>query len=261
MKQCNKCEQFKELSEFVKRGSGTRNICKECYNKSKRKTEPKPIPKEGFRYCAVCKVEKPIDSFAVRMSAGKRRTHCYCKECEHKRDNSRYEHKCEKCGIEYRSGKKDSRICHKCRNKEFGAAGGARLAIINRIPQNNPWYGKPRYGTENPNYKPEKTDEEREKGRIIPGYKEWVQAVYERDGYTCQCCGDRKGGNLNAHHLDGYAWNKEKRTDVSNGVTLCDSCHKAFHTTYGFNNNTKEQFAEFQTKYQHGNTEVSQPIA
>ena len=144
MKQCNKCEQFKELSEFVKRGNGTRNICKECYNKSKRKTEPKPTSKEGFRYCADCKVEKPIDLFATRMIAGKRRTYSYCRECERKRNNSRYKHKCEKCGKEYSSGNKSSRICNKCRNEELGAAGRVRLASRNRVPQNNPWYRKPK---------------------------------------------------------------------------------------------------------------------
>lgn len=89
------------------------------------------------------------------------------------------------------------------------------------------------------------TDEERECGRNIEGYSEWRNKVYERDNYTCQCCGDNKGGNLNAHHLNGYHWFKEGRTDVNNGVTLCDECHKNFHDIYGYNNNTEEQYKEF----------------
>lgn len=89
------------------------------------------------------------------------------------------------------------------------------------------------------------TDEEREYGRNIEGYTEWRNKVYERDKYTCQCCGDNKGGNLNAHHLNGYHWFKEGRTDVNNGITLCDNCHKEFHDIYGYNNNTKKQYEEF----------------
>lgn len=50
---------------------------------------------------------------------------------------------------------------------------------------------------------------------------------------------------LKAHHLDGYNWCKEKRFDISNGVTCCDRCHKLFHKIYGRGKNTKEQFIEF----------------
>ena len=246
MKQCVICGQFKELPKFVKRGDKTRNYCKSCYNLSKRKTPMPPTPNDGHKFCAACGVEKPLSEFSLRKSAGKLRPWSYCRECEHKRDNNRYPHKCSRCGKEYRSGKKDSEVCKDCRNADLAAAGAERFRKRNAIPENNPWYGKPRRGPENPNYNPEKTDDERESGRIIPGYKEWVRDVYERDGYTCQCCGDNRGHNLNAHHLDGYNWCKEKRLDVSNGVTLCDDCHTEFHENYGFGDNTKEQFAEFQ---------------
>lgn len=247
MKQCRNCGQHKELTFFVKRGDNTRNICKDCYNRSKRKTPVKPIPKDGFKYCAKCGIEKPVSEFNERLIAGKRRLFSYCKTCEHGVNNSRYAHKCSRCGAEYRSGKNVGFLCKSCHVDDLSSAGRERFKKRNRIPENNPWYGKPRCGPENPNYNPGKTDEEREFGRIIPGYKEWVRAVYERDGYTCQRCGDDRGGNLNAHHLDGYNWCKERRVDVSNGVTLCEVCHTEFHRIYGFHDNTKEQFREFQT--------------
>ena len=103
-------------------------------------------------------------------------------------------------------------------------------------------------GSNNPNYNPKMTDEERERGRKILGYQEFIKEVYKRDNYTCQRCGDNKGGNLVAHHLNGYDTFKEQRTEVNNGVTLCNVCHKEFHSLYGYGNNTKEQYEEWISK-------------
>lgn len=61
--------------------------------------------------------------------------------------------------------------------------------------------------------------------------REWRRAVYERDNYTCQLCGER-GGRLNADHILSYAAHPDKRWDVDNGRTLCVSCHKTT-PTYG----------------------------
>jgi hypothetical protein len=94
-------------------------------------------------------------------------------------------------------------------------------------------------------YNPELSDYDRENGRSIEGYKEWRKQVYERDDHTCQCCGKR-GVPINAHHLESYATNKEIRTSVDNGITLCqNSCHRAFHMIYGIKDNTREQLMEF----------------
>ena len=80
-------------------------------------------------------------------------------------------------------------------------------------------------------------------------YKEWVRNVFQRDNYTCQCCGKR-GGNLNAHHLYNFAEYEDLRYDVENGITFCEECHllgypDSFHTIYGEKNNTPEQVYEF----------------
>ena len=105
-------------------------------------------------------------------------------------------------------------------------------------------------GEDHHNWDPNITDEEREIGRFYPEYKAWRKDVYERDNYTCQICGQRGGHELNSHHLEGYAGNKDLRTTLSNGITLCKDCHDNFHHQYGGNgNNTKEQFKEFKNDY------------
>jgi len=75
-------------------------------------------------------------------------------------------------------------------------------------------------------------------------YKKWRTAVFQRDRHTCQKCGARrkKGDRvvIQAHHLKSFykilAENKIRTTqdalkcnelwDISNGQTLCISCHR-----------------------------------
>lgn len=109
-------------------------------------------------------------------------------------------------------------------------------------------------GENNYQWNPNKTDEERKDDRKYSEYKEWRKSVFERDSYTCQCCRDNRGGNLNAHHKDSYHWCEERRLDTSNGETLCESCHMtgdmAFHRIYGNKDNTEEQYNKWIADYQ-----------
>lgn len=93
-------------------------------------------------------------------------------------------------------------------------------------------------------WNPNKTNEERVIARDYPEYKNFVQKVLARDNYICQCCGDNHG-KMEVHHLDGYDNHKDKRIDVSNGITLCSSCHGNFHKHYGKGNNEKWQYIEW----------------
>lgn len=101
-----------------------------------------------------------------------------------------------------------------------------------------------RAGENHPRWKFDLTQEERENGRNYFEYTEFIKRVLARDNYTCQCC-DQEHGDLEVHHLDGYDWCIEKRTDDTNGITLCNTCHKSFHMTYGYGKNTKAQFEKW----------------
>lgn len=89
-------------------------------------------------------------------------------------------------------------------------------------------------------------------------YKQWIKSVFERDDYTCQCCGAKNGQGknvtLNAHHLKNFANYPELRLDINNGITLCSKCHSpqnkgSFHNIYGTLNNEPEQLIEYINNY------------
>lgn len=75
---------------------------------------------------------------------------------------------------------------------------------------------------------------------------EWRNLVFKRDSFTCQLCNIR-GGKLHAHHivtlssiLETYkiktiehAINCAFLWDISNGLTLCEKCHKLQHSKEG----------------------------
>ena len=60
-------------------------------------------------------------------------------------------------------------------------------------------------------------------------YKIWRNKVFLRDSFTCQKC-KIKGGVLNAHHIKPFSKHPELRTELSNGITLCEYCHKKEHS-------------------------------
>jgi hypothetical protein len=116
---------------------------------------------------------------------------------------------------------------------------GCRYCSMERRSENN----------RNPNL----TDEDRERSRNISTEKNksrWSREVFEKFGYTC--CITNEVGLLNAHHLNGYHWDKENRFNIDNGVCVLQSIHRLFHKVYGGKNNTKEQFLEFKTRYDSG---------
>lgn len=143
----------------------------------------------------------------------------------YKNCNTKIKVKCKLCGKEYMSSPNKLLLGHGCMD----------------------CYRKNNHGENHPRWKPEKTNEERLIQRKTEEYYNFIRNCMERDSYTCQITG-QVGRKLNVHHLDGYSWCKEKRTDIDNGITLCEEIHKEFHSIYGIKHNTREQFIDFVNK-------------
>lgn len=201
--------------------------------------------------------------------------HCKCKKC----GNEWYVtpqtlldgRGCFKCGVEIIKSK--TRISHDEFMKRFSIMGNPRIEIIGKYISmshsikvrckecGKKWdanptkilycgsgcydcYRKHNYGENNPLWNPNITDDERIIKRHYLEYEHFIKDVLKRDNYICQITG-QVGQKLNVHHLNGYNWDKENRTNVDNGITLSEKIHHEFHDIYGYGNNTKTQFIEF----------------
>lgn len=120
---------------------------------------------------------------------------------------------------------------------------GKEISIGMRMKLSKFWKGK-RSGESNPSWKGGITPENLKIRQGIE-IRLWREAVYARDSWTCQKCGDNKSGKLNAHHIQNFANYLELRTSIKNGISFCQKCHKLFHKKYGNKNNTKKQLKEF----------------
>ena len=96
-----------------------------------------------------------------------------------------------------------------------------------------------------------------EKLRHCLEYKFWREAVFKRDNWTCIECENKRGGNLEPHHIISFssilakirfqygvenfyenALKDKLLWDINNGKTLCIDCHKKTNN-YGYRGNLK----------------------
>lgn len=113
--------------------------------------------------------------------------------------------------------------------------------------ENNPRHINPLKGKDNPNWQGGITPINA-KLRNSKEYLDWKVSVFKRDDCTCQCCGSKK--NLEAHHIENFSSNEEKRSDISNGISMCGKCHNpihkgSFHNIYGTYDNNLDQLQEY----------------
>lgn len=113
----------------------------------------------------------------------------------------------------------------------------------------NPRHANPLFGELNGRWNGGITPEN-QKIRNSKEYFTWRDSVFARDFYTCQKCGNKTGGNLEAHHIVNFYSNPQLRFEITNGITLCSQCHNpnvvdSFHHKFGTRENTLEQLHEF----------------
>lgn len=268
MKICKKCNSLLYLecfhtSKVIK--DGFENTCKECRKEARKKHK---------KTCACCH-RKFLSQFKDAV---------YCSNsCLGKSKESKFEVDCSYCGNKVRKKryKKDAHeyyYCNQtCRTQHLkrlmlgvGNPNYGRIQhncdgcdkLIEVIPSklakqqyvfcSNDCYkeniGQYFSGSNNPFWNPMLTMEDRVKQRKYEEYYKWRFDVFERDSFTCQKCYDNKGGNLIAHHILNYSEHPDLRTEMDNGITLCEDCHKSFHDRYGYRNNNKGQLLEYITK-------------
>lgn len=152
---------------------------------------------------------------------------------------------CKRCGG-FKVPTKKSKLCKNCYDKEMSDRNRCKLCGGKVTRREYEICKKCSVGVNSGRWNHSLTPEFRKEGRSInPEYYKWRLKVYERDNFQCQKCGDKKGGNLVAHHIFSFKSHPELRTDISNGITFCDYCHRNFHRKYTNFNNNQIQLNEF----------------
>lgn len=261
-KACTLCKEWKQLRHFhrdSRKKSGHRARCKTC-----TQNQAKLRHKITCEYCGSESTGESKDakfcSNDCKFKANDTRVRVNCTYCDKEKKVQPYyarintNHYCNpKCQANHRKiiykGKGSPRY-NKAKKKCDGCEKEIKLhPSVLEIQEyhfcsydcykNN--IGQYFTGKNHPRYNEELTESERLNNRDYPDYNKWRIEVFERDHYTCKCCGDNKGGNLQAHHIYNYSEHKDIRTDVKNGITLCKKCHKEFHDSFGYANNNEQQ--------------------
>lgn len=205
--------------------------------------------KEGAIRCAAVKLGITPEEYAARTASGLK----HCGKCRtwipataFGRDVSRHDGlsaKCQGCCLKkirkslkgrvstFKGKKHTAEAKEKMRLARLGKPGPGKgqkrpLEVRLKISQSN--RKNALRGPACPAYR-DGRNAERRGLRETPEYKQWRFDVYVRDRFSCQLCGDCRGGNLNAHHILAFATYPEYRLVLANGITVCERCHERLH--------------------------------
>lgn len=130
------------------------------------------------------------------------------------------------CYHEYVSENNEGRMitCHVCGEKEYKQPSHLEYSSSGKYFCSRQCKGQHYSGENNPMWK----DKDYSDFTKTPAGRAWRQAVIERDAGICQDCGSEPQ-TPHTHHIKPKSEFPELKTDVDNGVTLCEDCHVNRH--------------------------------
>ncbi len=169
-------------------------------------------PRTGdMKVCEACSVEFYRRPYEIRTH----RKYCSI-QCAGQGNKNSASRICEVCGTRFERPRSQER--HRGKGRFCSkTCKGQSMRLSQQGPGNPYWKGG--------------VSKENHRLRTSIAFREWREAVFERDDYTCQFCGKR-GGYLEPDHIKPFAYYPDLRFDVGNGRTLCQPCHRTTDT-YG----------------------------
>jgi len=189
-----------------------------CYN-----THTKTKGIDGYKQCKNC-----TNRFPYRNSLNVRSAFSPSLNVIVGSKNQQYCSK--KCSLTYRNTHDNPAKTESGRKKISEYAKKRGTAHLN-TPEISEKQSKSITGKNHWNWQNGKTSENK-RCRNLKEYRVWRTTIFERDDYTCQICKER-GGELNADHIKPWSLYPKLRLELSNGRTLCISCHKKTDTYMG----------------------------
>jgi hypothetical protein len=204
---CDKCLIFYTLKKSTLTTQKHPGLCKSCSSQQSKYSTLNDLSGQKFKKLIVVELYNNIPG-------GEKYWKCLC-DCGNIKITS---------GRSLKNNKTTSCGCY---YKEV-----VKNIIVPKLIKSN----KTRIGEKHPNWDPTKSNKER---FTLRKYEMSVlrEQTFKRDNHTCQCCFNRGGKILNAHHIIPFSQNVELRYNIDNLITLCYECHKQYHSKYKKNIN------------------------